>query len=233
MTPKNVSRETRKNWETMPLETLLTEAAGGLNVNLGQEQVALLLAFLAELHRWNEKINLIGPSTMAHTVVRHLADSLSPLPFLSARSLRVLDLGSGAGLPGLVLKILRPEWRVTLAESNRKKAAFLKETARKLSLKKIDVLPARMGQRPEPLPLGGFDLITARALAPLRGLLPLARPYLSPGGTILAYKGPRAQQELKDAEQTSADQGLILTRQEKFKLPFLNHQRSLLFFEIS
>ncbi len=233
MTPRNVSRETEKNWQAMPLDALLNEAAKRLGFALEPEQITSLLFYLSELMRWNEKINLVGPATPAHIVIRHLADSLSSLPFLPFRSLRLLDLGSGGGFPGLPLKILRPAWSVSLAESNQKKITFLKEMARKLSLKRVDILPVRVGQQPENPPLKSYDLVTARALAPLSDLLPLARPYLSPGGTILAYKGPRASRELRDAEKTLADQGLELARRETFNLPFLNHRRVLLFFKIS
>ncbi|MBW2060611.1 MAG: class I SAM-dependent methyltransferase, partial [Deltaproteobacteria bacterium] len=107
----------------MPLDRLLIKAAQKLGLKLDHAQVSMLLTYLSELILWNKKINLIGPSTPADTVVRHLADSLAPLPFLPQGPLRVLDLGSGAGLPGLVLKTVRPSWTVTLCESNQKKAA--------------------------------------------------------------------------------------------------------------
>ncbi|MBW2141749.1 MAG: 16S rRNA (guanine(527)-N(7))-methyltransferase RsmG, partial [Deltaproteobacteria bacterium] len=223
MTPGNVSRETKKNWETMPLDRLLTESARKLGLDLQPEQVSILLKYLSELMRWNKKINLIGSSTPADAVVRHLADSLAALPYLPAHPLKVLDIGSGGGLPGLIFKVIRPNWSVTLAESNRKKVSFLRDMTRKFNLKDVQVLSARLKQKTETVPLRDFDLVTARALAPLKNLLPLARPYLSAGGMILAYKGPRARQEIRDAAGALSSQGLSLTRQEQFKLPFLNH----------
>lgn len=233
--PKNTPNETPDHtiepWSAWPLEKLLKEAAKALKINLTPNQISILLTYLEELLQWNRKINLIGPSSPQEAVIRHLADSLTPLPYLPDRPLKVLDLGSGGGLPGLAVKIIRPDWTVTLTESNLKKTSFLKHAIRLLALKDSKVLSVRVGGKTEDLALEEYDLITARALGSLSGFLALARPFLAPGGCILAYKGPKAAKEVEEAEETLSSLGLALVGTEEFKLPFLNHKRVLLFFE--
>ena len=232
---KNTSNETpdhtKEPWPAWPLEKLLEEAAKALDINLTPNQISLLLAYLEELFQWNRKINLIGPSSPQEAVIRHLADSLSPLPYLPDRRLKVLDMGSGGGLPGLALKIIHPNWNVTLTESNLKKTSFLRHAIRLLALQDSKVLSVRVGEETADLVFEEYDLITARALGSLTGFLSLARPFLAPGGCILAYKGPKAAKEVEEAEETLSSLGLALVRTEEFKLPFLNHKRVLLFFE--
>ncbi len=232
---KNTSNERpdpiQKPWSAWPVEKLLKEAAEALNINLTPNQISLLLTYLEELFQWNRKINLIGPSSPQEAIIRHLADSLSPLPFLPDRPLKVLDLGSGGGLPGLALKVIHPDWNVTLTESNLKKTSFLKHAIRLLALRDSKVLSVRVGEETETKALEEYDLITARALGSLSDFLSLARPFLAPGGCILAYKGPKAAKEVEEAQETLSSLGLVLARTEKFKLPFLNHKRVLLFFK--
>jgi len=229
--PPKVSRETPANWQAWSPDRLLTQAARKLNVPLSKVQVSRLLSFLDELMRWNEKMNLIGPASASDAIVLHLTDSLAPLPFLPEHPLTYLDIGSGAGLPGLVLKIARPDWQATLVDSNRKKTSFLRQVSRLLSLEGVDILNLRLEPSPVKPPFKTFDLITVRALAPLNQIVDLAGPYLNKGGTLAAYKGPAFHTELDKAREEAAAAGLSLVRTIEFDLPFLDHERSLLFFE--
>lgn len=207
------------------------DAARGLGINLSPDETAKLLEFLAELERWNRKTNLVAPAPSADLVVLHLADSLAPLADLpSAPPLTVLDLGSGAGLPGLVFKILRPAWQITLAESSPKKTAFLKSAALRLGLEGLGFRAGRLTENAAP-PAERFGLVAARALAALPRFLRLARPWLAPGGILLAYKGPRTDQELEAAAGLLDDLGLVLHTRRDYQLPFLNRRRVLLYFK--
>lgn len=234
----NVSRET-SSWSGWPEEKILSFGAAELGLDLGPKRAARLLDFLAELRRWNKKINLIGPAAPSDEIVLHLLDSLSPLSFLrpglpgrDSRTdpLKVLDLGSGGGLPGLVLKIARPAWEMTLAEAKAKKAAFLRHAIRALALEKAWVLEARLDEEAQGPP-ASFDLVTARGLGPLTRIIPLARPFLRPGGRLLAYKGPNAGPDLSAAAKDLAEAGLSLEREDRLRLPFLNRDRVLLLFQ--
>ncbi|HEY4253424.1 MAG TPA: 16S rRNA (guanine(527)-N(7))-methyltransferase RsmG [Roseomonas sp.] len=155
---------------------------------------ARLDAFRDLLLTWNQRINLIAPADAAQIGQRHIADSLQLLPLLPAAG-AMGDLGSGAGLPALVLAAAEPgrEWH--LVESDRRKCAFLIEAARTLGLAATRIHAARIEEATLP-PLSG---LTARALAPLAKLLPHAARLLAPDGVAIFPKGRNAELELTEA----------------------------------
>ncbi|GAN78303.1 16S rRNA (guanine(527)-N(7))-methyltransferase RsmG [Acidisphaera rubrifaciens] len=156
---------------------------------------ARLDAYAALLLRWNARINLIGPSTIASIWQRHIDDSLQLAPLCPAGAGGAADLGSGAGFPGLVLALATGR-SFTLVEADRRKAAFLAEAVR------VTGAPARVAcARIADLAPLGATLITARALAPLPDLLALAVPHLAAGGVLLLPKGAQASAELTNARR--------------------------------
>lgn len=152
---------------------------------------ARLLDYLALLAQWNRAYNLTAVRDPAQMVTRHLLDSLAIAPFLDAGPLA--DLGSGAGLPGLVLAMARPALPVVLVESNGKKARFLREAVRQLGLGNVRVLECRAEAVPEP---AAFSCISARALGTLAQLVAFGGHLLRPGGRLLAMKGQYPDNEI-------------------------------------
>jgi 16S rRNA (guanine527-N7)-methyltransferase len=211
------------------VEDLLRLGAPFLGVGLTDAQCRRLADYFHLLLHWNQKIRLIGDAPVSEQVVRHLLDSLAPLPFFPDSPGRLLDIGSGGGLPGLVLKILRPDWAVVLVEAREKKAMFLKQAIRELGLDGAEVRIERLLPHPAAWTGPGFDLVTARALTDLASLLPLAAPQLSPTGVLLAYKGPAAEEE--EAQARPETLGLWRVADLSYRLPFLNHERRLLLFK--
>jgi 16S rRNA (guanine527-N7)-methyltransferase len=163
---------------------------------VSRETLARLIEYAAVLAKWQRAINLVSPAALRELWHRHLLDSAQLLPLLPAPAAPLLDIGSGAGFPGLVLAILGvPD--VHLVESDTRKAAFLREAAR-LTVPDpaaVTVHPMRI----EALQPFRVATITARACAPLPELLRLARPFLGPGVTCLFLKGARAGEELTAA----------------------------------
>jgi 16S rRNA (guanine527-N7)-methyltransferase len=157
--------------------TPLSRAEAGALLGCDAEELERLDAYLALLAKWNPKINLVGPATLADPWRRHIA-----------------DLGSGAGLPGLILAILGAN-DVHLVESDQRKCAFLREAAR-ICATKVTIHAARI----EAVPALAADVVTARALASLTELLPWAARHLAPGGTCLFLKGARIAEELTAAQ---------------------------------
>ncbi len=162
-------------------------------VPVSRETLAKLDAYLALLSQWQKAINLVGKSTLEDPWRRHIVDSAQLARHLPAGPLRIADLGSGAGLPGLVLAMMEVA-EVHLVEADRRKAQFLREAARRLDLGNVRVHAVRI----EALDLA-VDVVTARALAPLVELLPLALPLLAPRGRLLLLKGRNADAELTAA----------------------------------
>ena len=151
--------------------------------------------------------NLLSPRGVAELESRHLPECVAFAATLPPGPASLIDIGSGAGLPGLVIAIERPDLTVTLLEATRKKAAFLRETADALGLAEVEVIPGRAEQLGRTALAGGFDLATARAVAPLARLVAWALPLLRPGGTLHAIKGERWEQELADAAAVLASSG--------------------------
>ncbi|MBX6744392.1 MAG: 16S rRNA (guanine(527)-N(7))-methyltransferase RsmG, partial [Acetobacteraceae bacterium] len=161
---------------------------------VSRETEAKLREFLALLQRWNARINLVADREEESLWQRHVLDSLQLAPLLPPDDGPIVDLGSGAGFPGLILALAsnRP---THLVESDRRKAAFLIEAARTLGLPLVKIHPTRI----EAVTLPPAAVVSARALAPLPDLLRHAHKLLAPGGIALFPKGRTAEQELTAA----------------------------------
>ncbi|WP_045738458.1 16S rRNA (guanine(527)-N(7))-methyltransferase RsmG [Xanthomonas sp. MUS 060] len=180
-----------------------------------------LLAYLTLLARWNRTYNLTAIRDPHDMVTRHLLDSLAMLPFVGEGALA--DLGTGPGLPGLPLAIALPRLRVTLVESNGKKARFLREAVRQLRLDNARVAESRAEALDEP---GGYDLLTARALDTLAGIVAIGGHLLRPGGRLLAMKGVRP-----DAEIAALPSGWTAPTVHRLQVPGLGEDRHLVVVE--
>lgn len=159
-------------------------------------QIGALLAYLDLLERWNAAYNLTAVRDRAAMLSQHLADCLAIVPALErhAGSGRLLDVGSGGGLPGVVIAILLPGWDVTCVDAVAKKAAFLRQVAGALPLPNLHAEQARV----EALQAPKFDLITARAFASLPDLVRWTAHLLAPGGVWLAMKGRAPADEIAE-----------------------------------
>ncbi|MBW2519929.1 MAG: 16S rRNA (guanine(527)-N(7))-methyltransferase RsmG [Deltaproteobacteria bacterium] len=164
-------------------------------VQLTDDQLGKLVWLVDELLRWNRKRNLTAITRQSEIYEKHLIDSLTLLPFLGrARSL--LDIGSGAGFPALPLKIARADLEVFSLDAVAKKVAFQRHVARTLGLHKFLAVHGRAEDLPSLQDVvGRVDLVTARAVGQLGMLADLAKPYVIPGGRLLAMKGPEGHDE--------------------------------------
>lgn len=164
--------------------------------DVSRETMDLLGVYVQELARWSARINLVAPSTLQEAWRRHILDS-AQLFALARPTVGWADLGSGGGLPGLVVAILArekwPDMQMHLVESDRRKATFLRQMAARFQLK-VQV----HADRAENLAPIGAGVVSARALAPLPRLLPLVRRHLAPGGTALIPKGRQWRAEVED-----------------------------------
>ncbi len=206
----------------------LRDGAAELGLSLDSTAIERFLTYLSELTKWGAKINLTGPASTGEIISRHFLDSLTLLPTLRDLKIsKLLDIGSGAGFPGLPLKIAEPSLEVTLLDSREKRVFFLRHIIRTLGFTTgISALKARAEVVPEGYE-SSFECVTARAFAPLGEFLPIAQPYLLSGGFVIAMKGPGGREELKESETT----GLSAPHIEEVSLSSENRKALLMIFE--
>ena len=214
----------------------------GLAACIDQQARARLLSYIQELKKWNRKINLIARQADDLQIIeKHFLDSLTLLPQLRSwygsgeGPLRcaLLDIGTGAGFPGLVLKAACPDLEVTLVEPREKRVSFLKNIIRILQFDAIEVVAGRIDsdrKYPAGLKQGGYDLITSRALTDIAAFLKMAAPFLSPGGRVVCMKGPQGLGEAKAYQTAGGREGWILLEISQWLLPFSGSRRYLVSF---
>ena len=199
--------------------------AGGLS-QLGLAPAALaqrIQTYLALIAKWNQVYNLTAIRSIERMVVEHALDSLAILPYV--RPLRVLDVGSGPGLPGIPLAIARPEWRVCLLDSNHKKCVFLRQAAIELELANVEVVCDRIEALPHDR---RFDTIVSRAFAETQRFAKVAAPLLAPHGAILAMKGLYPHEEIAQLPPEVTLNDVI-----SLQVPFLDAHRHLVVMTIA
>lgn len=205
----------------------LKSGAEELGVDLTEEALARLDEYLGELKAWNRKINLTAIDTDSEVVTKHFLDSLTPYRYLKGAA-RLLDIGAGAGFPGLVLKIADPSIDVVLMDSVEKKVHFMRHVIRKLGLKGASAIAGRAGDMAVvESHRGAFDVVISRAFSELGGFLALAGPYLAPGGLVIAMKGPKYAEELKG---TAGLKGFSPPETHEVRVPFTDRTTAVIIF---
>jgi 16S rRNA (guanine527-N7)-methyltransferase len=209
---------------------LLIEGATAFGIHLDERDVEAFDLYLKELLKWNQKINLTAIRSEKGIVLKHFLDSLSVYTYLS-KTASLLDIGSGAGFPGIPLKIVQPSLEITLIDSVRKKVDFQKHIIRTLGLKGIEAIHGRVQDKEIIQSFGEqFDTVISRAFSNLQTLLILSFPFLKKGGVVLAMKGERKGEEIQlfsKGEETR----YRLQKTVSFLLPQSPFKRSILLFE--
>ena len=206
------------------LGVLLAEGIQRLGLSIPEEHQRRLLDYQALLAKWNASLQMTSIREPRQMVVKHLLDSLSILPRLDREPIsRVLDVGSGGGLPGVVLAMVRPDWQVTVNDIVQKKTAFLTQARATFKLTNLTVVTGRVESlvvgKEVPAP---FDAIVSRAFAELTDFVTLARNLLAPNGSFWAMKGVAAEHEL------SLPADFELVERLSLNVPFLDAERHLL-----
>jgi 16S rRNA (guanine527-N7)-methyltransferase len=207
------------------LAKMLVDGANALSVPLTDAQHEQLLDYVALLAKWNAVYNLTAIRDPQQMLIQHILDSLSIVPHLRDRaSARALDVGSGGGLPGIVLAIVLPEWRVTLNDIVQKKSAFQTQTKAELKLANLSVVTGRVETlRPGVEVPEKFDVIVSRAFADLSDFVTLARHLVAPGGSIWAMKGVRPDHEIERLPAGTHVKQII-----RLAVPMLDAERHLI-----
>lgn len=181
-------------------KALLTTYAAACGVPLTAEMADKFDLYAARLVEWNEKMNLTAITDPYGIVVRHFTDSLTLLPYLPQGECSLIDVGTGAGFPGVALAIAKPQIRLTLLDSLQKRLTFLEEVCRALDIP-VTLVHARAEEGGRQAALREqFDVATARAVAALPTLCEYCLPFVKTGGTFWAMKGPSYTEEWVDAK---------------------------------
>ena len=183
------------------LNDLPAQAKSLFNIDINASQLAAFERYTEILLDWNQRINLTSITDPDDVRVKHFLDSLSLLilPHLPEKA-QVIDVGTGAGLPGLVLQIMRPEWEVTLLDATGKKVKFMQQVIEQLDLQNTTAVQIRAENAGQDRKhRERYDLVIARAVARLPVLVEYLLPLCLPGGLCVAMKGDTAQQEVQDA----------------------------------
>jgi 16S rRNA (guanine527-N7)-methyltransferase len=211
----------------------LIEGAGKLGIEFTTRQVKQFELYYQELIEWSKKINLTAITDYSSVQVKHFLDSLTIILALPGKEMErpdfnIIDIGAGAGFPGVPLKILFPQPRLVLIEPTTKKTAFLHHIIRKLELDNVEVLNSRAEEAAHlPLYREQFALVLSRAVASLPTLVELALPFCQIGGRFIAQKKGRIGQEVNGAEKAIAVMGGKLDRIKKIELDEFNDARYL------
>jgi 16S rRNA (guanine527-N7)-methyltransferase len=211
-----------KNFDRKALMQVLAEGIAEMGLNVSPAQQEQLMDYLALMFKWNSVYNLTSLRDPMQMVTHHLLDSLAAVPaFAQARN--VLDVGSGGGLPGIVLAIVRPDMKVSMIDTVHKKTAFLTQVKAELGLANVTVYTARVEQ----LQVSDkFDVITSRAFADLSDFVNWSSHLLAEQGRYIALKGVAPQEEQQRLPAAWRVSGV-----EALQVPKLGAERHLVFIE--
>lgn len=204
----------------MSPEQYLQQGISRLKLEVSAAQQQQLMAYLLLLHKWNQAYNLTAIRQLDEMVIKHLLDSLAVLP--SIHGARCLDVGTGAGLPGLVLALLNPAQHWVLLDSNHKKTRFLQQAVIELALSNVEVVCSRIELFK---PTQAFDVIISRAYSELQKFYQQTQTFCAPQGRLIAMKGVYPEQELQSFQESG-----IAWKTQILDVPFLNAERHLIIF---
>ncbi|MCM2327431.1 MAG: 16S rRNA (guanine(527)-N(7))-methyltransferase RsmG [Lysobacter sp.] len=202
----------------MTIEARLAEGLAAMGLALDVPAQAKLAAYLRLIDKWNKVHNLTAVREPAQMVVLHLLDSLSVLPHVAGAK-TLLDVGTGAGLPGIPLAIARPDLAVTLLDASHKKAAFLRQAKAELALANVEVACERVERWHPQAP---FDVVVSRAFAELADFVAQAGHLVAPGGALLAMKGVHPFEEISRVPPSHRVESVVA-----LAVPTLDAQRHL------
>ena len=200
----------------------LASGAQALGLALDDAQIACLLSYLELIRKWNRVHNLTALREPEKMLTHHLLDSLAVVPHISPAQL--LDVGSGAGLPGIPLAIARPDWKISVSDSNLKKASFQQQAVIELALHNVQVVPGRVEDAPIDMKYAG---VISRAFSEINAFIECTRQVLADGGRWYAMKGVHP-----NAELTNLPDDVVVEKIIRLTVPDLDAERHLIILKV-
>ncbi|MDD2272232.1 MAG: 16S rRNA (guanine(527)-N(7))-methyltransferase RsmG [Desulfuromonadaceae bacterium] len=209
------------------ISDILSRETVAMGLSLSTQQLALFEAYAAELVKWNKKVNLTAITKVNEIAIKHFVDSLSLAPYIASGD-RLLDIGSGAGLPIIPLKIINPETVMISVDAVAKKIHFQRHVIRVLGLQNIEAIHTRIEDLHK-THSHSFSIITSRAFTRLDRFVSLAAPLLAEGGILIAMKGDQAENEIEAADAVVHSGGFTVASIQRYSLPHSMGERTLTF----
>ncbi len=210
----------------------LTAGLGALEISLPASAVDSLARYFAELKKWSRKVNLIAKSATDEEIVEnHFLDSLTLLPLLPVTGGHLLDIGTGAGFPGLACKAARPDLAVTLVEPREKRVSFLGHIVRTLGLENVSIVCCRVEDESRLPADQPFTHITGRAVTEIGPFLQMVERFEATSPRVILMKGPKWREEMAAAASVVEGSAFQLAEIRECALPFSGARRSLLLFD--
>lgn len=215
------------NEQSHIIESVLRDA----NLKFDNEILSKLLFYFNSLVKWNANINLTSTATFDEAVKKHLPDTITSLPYLKGE--KILDIGTGAGVPGLLIKILCPLYKTALVDAVRKKVSFLQFIITSLKLNEIEAIHGKIEKNKVFALLkqrAPFNTIISQAVGDINYIVDISRDYLDKKGRIIVMKGRNVNEEIEKYKKELADKGWEITVQET-NTPLVNLQRFIVIIE--
>ena len=209
----------------------LIDQANKMEILLNEEQQTKFYKYMELIIDWNKKINLTAITEPWEVINKHFIDSISILKQIESKD-KVVDIGTGAGFPGVPIKIANPSIEITLVDSLNKRINFLKEIIKELDLKGIEAVHARAEEFGQSKAYREkYDVVTSRAVARLNILVEYMLPIVKVGGKCICMKGPESEEEIKEAQKAINVLGGTIKNVEKFSLPETDINRTIIVIE--
>lgn len=214
-------------------ENILIDGGQKMGINLHKEQVKKFSQYLELLIQWNQKINLTSLKTPQEVIIKHFLDSISCMKvinkYIDKEGINVIDVGAGAGFPGLPIKIIYPSIKLSLLEARKKKTMFLEKATAEMNFQQVKILNGRA----ETFGKGKdhrekYDIAISRAVARLNVLSEYCLPLVKVGGLFIAQKGRSYKEEIDKGLKAVQSLGGELIGVESVRIPFINQERDLL-----
>ena len=215
----------------MKPEALLKNGLKELDIPVSEAQINTFMALLRELQKWNRTYNLTAITCDNDVIIKHFLDSLLYLRLIPEGRIRIADIGSGAGFPGIPISIIRTGTEVSLIESSGKKAAFLRHVIRTLKLQKVKVIEERLEALCKKNKMD-YDVLVSRATFRIKDLLMMTCPYLGEECLAILSKGPGLSNELKELEEITEYRDAV-KKVIKLTLPLSESTRNLVLLKCS
>lgn len=214
--------------EIKEFEQEIFNLAEKIGIQLKSKEIELFCSYMKNLLEWNTKINLTAITEQKEIILKHFIDSLTIHSYIEEKN-TIMDVGTGAGFPGIPIKIIKKDCNITLLDSLNKRIMFLRDSIDKLGLKHIEAVHARAEEVGREVKYREkYDIVVSRAVAPLNILVEYLIPFVKVGGKVICMKGPKIEEELKQAQKAINQLGGTIDKIDNLKLPDTEIERNII-----